>query len=107
MLWDGQTETGVSVIHMTPRLDGGPCLVQQATPIGPDEEAIGLEARLARLGVEAVREALALLAAWDGQSPLGTPQDPAQVTGHRGCRSRTGRWTGRDRRSGSATRCGR
>jgi methionyl-tRNA formyltransferase len=79
-LWDGQTETGVSVIHMTPRLDGGPCLVQRATPIEPDEDAIALETRLARLGVEAVHEALALLAAWDRHGPLGTPQDPARVT---------------------------
>src|SRR5262245_5389273 len=31
------SETGVSVIHMTPRLDGGPILAARATAIGPTE----------------------------------------------------------------------
>ena len=77
---DGRQETGVSVIHMTPRLDGGPCLVQLSTPIGEDEDAIGLEQRLAGLGVDAVRQALPMLAAWDGTSPIGVPQDPSRAT---------------------------
>src|SRR6266446_6678200 len=28
-IYHGETETGVTVIHMTPKLDAGPCLVQQ------------------------------------------------------------------------------
>jgi methionyl-tRNA formyltransferase len=50
----GETETGNSVIQMTPGLDAGPCLAQQRTPIDPDEDAAQLEARLAKLGAEAV-----------------------------------------------------
>lgn len=46
----GETETGNSVIQMTPGLDAGPCLAQKATPIGPDETAEQLEARLAEMG---------------------------------------------------------
>ena len=50
----GEAETGNSVIQMTPGLDAGPCLAQQRTPIDPDEDAGELEARLAKLGAEAV-----------------------------------------------------
>jgi methionyl-tRNA formyltransferase len=50
----GETETGNSVIQMTPGLDAGPCLGQQCTPIDPDEDAGQLEARLAEMGAELV-----------------------------------------------------
>jgi methionyl-tRNA formyltransferase len=79
-IYDGRSETGVSVIHMTPLMDAGPMLVQRSTPIGPSETAGQLEARLAQLGVGAVRDAIRMLAAWDGQSPIGQPQDAALAT---------------------------
>ncbi len=79
-LYHGESETGVTVIHMTPRLDAGPSLVQRKTPIGSDEDAAALEPRLAQLGVAAVQEAIAMLAAWDGQAVLGERQDPALAT---------------------------
>ena len=60
-IYHGETETGVSVIHMTPQLDAGPVLVQRATPIGPTETAAELEPRLAALGADAVDDALAML----------------------------------------------
>lgn len=76
----GDTETGVTVIHMTPRLDAGPCLVQVRTPIDQEETAPELEHRLAELGAEAATEALNQLAQWDRQSPIGCPQNPAEAT---------------------------
>jgi methionyl-tRNA formyltransferase len=79
-LIEGETETGVTVIHMTPGLDAGPSLVQRKTPVGDNEDAVAVESRLAELGVGAVREALRLLADWNGRSPLGTPQDAAHAT---------------------------
>jgi methionyl-tRNA formyltransferase len=79
-VYHGDVEAGVSVIHMTPRLDGGPILTQRRLPVAPDETAGELEVRLAELGVDAVRESLERLSAWDGQSLLGVLQDPAQVT---------------------------
>ncbi len=79
-IWQGETHTGVTVIHMTPRLDGGPCLTSACTAIGPTEDAPALERRLSELGVPAVLKALDMLEAWDGRSALGTPQDPAQAT---------------------------
>ena len=35
----GETETGNTVIQMTPGLDAGPCLAQERTPIDPEEDA--------------------------------------------------------------------
>lgn len=74
---NGDEETGITVIHMTPKLDGGPALTTRSTPIGADETTEQLEPRLALLGVEPVHEAIAMLEAWDRESPIGTPQDPA------------------------------
>lgn len=76
----GEAETGVSVIHMTARLDAGPCLVQLRTPIAWEEDAVQLEQRLAVLGVDAVRRAIELLAQWDRSAPVGVPQDGRLAT---------------------------
>lgn len=74
----GEFVTGVSVIHMTARLDAGPVLVRHELAIGDKETAGELETRLAATGVDATLEALQLLATWDGTSALGTPQDASQ-----------------------------
>lgn len=83
---EGDPVTGVSVIHMTPALDAGGVIVAVSTPIGSRETATELEQRLARLGADAVLEAVDRLQAarrmgslTDGQS-LGTSQDAARVT---------------------------
>lgn len=72
---NGDEETGITVIHMTPKLDGGPALTIRATPIGKRETTEELEPRLALLGVESVHEAIDMLSNWDRSSPIGTPQD--------------------------------
>jgi methionyl-tRNA formyltransferase len=59
----GEQETGNSVIQVTPGLDAGPCLGQQRTSIGPDEDAGQLEERLAEMGAELVVRVVAELAA--------------------------------------------
>lgn len=79
-LWNGESETGVTVIHMTPRLDAGPCLTQARTPIGPEEDAVQLEQRLAQLGIDQVDRALRGLEQWDGQTSLGQVQEQAEAT---------------------------
>jgi methionyl-tRNA formyltransferase len=60
---NGETETGNSVIQMTPGLDAGPCLGQQRVPIDPEEDAGQLESRLAVLGAALVFEVVSQLAA--------------------------------------------
>src|SRR5215471_7842277 len=38
-IYNGETETGITVIHMTPQLDAGPALVQKRVAIEPTETA--------------------------------------------------------------------
>ena len=75
-IYHGETETGVTVIHMTPRIDAGPSIAQTRVPIGPDETAAELEVRLAEIGARLMCEAIELLEAGRAR-PL--PQDAAQA----------------------------
>lgn len=94
-IWNGDTETGVTVIHLTAHLDGGPCLTTARTPIDPQEDAPALEQRLARLGVAPVLQAVGMLAQWNGRTALGTPQDARQASRARRLRKTDGEvdWT--------------
>jgi methionyl-tRNA formyltransferase len=74
---NGETESGVTVIRMTPQMDAGGIIAIARTDIGPDETSDELEARLARLGAPLVVESAAKLAA--GPVPI-LPQDKARVT---------------------------
>jgi len=76
----GDSKTGVTVIHVTPRLDAGPILGRRETEIRDDETAGQLEERLSKLGVDLTLTCIDQLAAWDGQSTLGTVQDHAAVS---------------------------
>lgn len=69
---NGEAETGVSIMYMAKELDAGDVILQKSTPIGPEEDAQALTARLAELGAEALTEALAQLAAGTASR---TPQD--------------------------------
>jgi methionyl-tRNA formyltransferase len=89
-IWKGERETGVTVLHMTPKLDAGPSLVQATLEIGADETADQLESRLAKLGVQPVHDAIQMLTGWDGQSALGESQDPSQATKARRLRKNDG-----------------
>jgi len=79
-IYDGCTESGVTVIHMTPKLDGGPMLVQTVIPIEPAETTEQLEPRMAEIGVASVNEAIATLTTWNGESSIGEIQDKAAAT---------------------------
>ena len=79
-IYHGEPTTGVTVIHMTPRLDAGPNLVQVETPIGGTEDAVTLEGRLAEMGVRAVLDSLTMLSEWDGNTVLGNIQDDRRAT---------------------------
>ena len=79
-VYNGDTVTGVTVIHMTAKLDGGPCLVKSELAIDPQETAGELEPRLSGLGPAAVAKAIGLLESWDGESPIGELQTREAVT---------------------------
>jgi methionyl-tRNA formyltransferase len=79
-LYNGDSTTGVSVIHMTPRLDGGPCLIQLEETIAAKDDGLTLEGRLSQRGVAAVNEAIDMLAEWNGTDSLGVIQDNREAT---------------------------
>jgi len=73
----GQSETGVTIMRMVPRLDAGPILLQVPTPIVHDETYGELQLRLSELGALALIEALSLL---DLGAVVEHPQDDAAAT---------------------------
>ena len=79
-IYRGDAVTGVSVIHMTGKLDGGPILTEAQLAIEPGETTGELEPRLSRLGVEPVARAIEMLASWNGHDEIGRRQDPALAT---------------------------
>jgi methionyl-tRNA formyltransferase len=74
---NGEGETGVTVIQMSPRVDAGGMLSFARTVIEPNETAGELEDRLAQLGAPLVLEAIDSLIA--GTATI-LPQDPSAVT---------------------------
>jgi len=65
----GDVETGVSIMRMDEGLDTGAVLLERKTPIGNEETAGELTARLAELGADAVVDVLSNL-----DSLIATPQ---------------------------------
>ena len=71
----GETETGITTFQMDAGLDTGDILLMRSTPIGAEETAGDLFARLAPLGADVIVETLARL---DSIAPR--PQDHAAAT---------------------------
>ena len=71
----GETETGITTFQMDPGMDTGDMLLTEATPIGSEETAGELSARLAEIGA---RLLLRTLEAVDTLPRI--PQDHAQAT---------------------------
>jgi len=71
----GETETGITTFQMDPGMDTGDMLLTESTPIGAEETAGELSARLSRLGARVLNRTLDAL---DTLSPI--PQDHAQAT---------------------------
>jgi methionyl-tRNA formyltransferase len=86
-IYKGETEAGVSVIHMTPRIDAGPVLAQAKLAIGPDETAVDLEARLCELGAPLICQVIDAIVAG---STVSLPQDLALATKARRLRKTDG-----------------
>lgn len=72
-----EKETGVSIIQMTPTLDGGNILATVVTPVSPEETAGELEARLSILGATI---ALSVIQKIELGSVAGVPQDISLAT---------------------------
>src|SRR5205823_12953316 len=76
-IYNGEKETGVSIIRMSTALDAGDILAQEAAPIGPEETAGDVEARLAPLGACLAMGVIEQTAAGTAK---GKPQDNSLVT---------------------------
>lgn len=74
----GDAETGVCLMRMEAGLDTGPVLLEQATPIGPDETGGQLHDRLAEMGAQVLEDGLGLLRA--GLLPVPWVQPEEGVT---------------------------
>ena len=73
----GDRETGVTIMQMEEGLDTGPMLLVRSCPIADDDTAGTLSVKLARIGAEALADALAGLAAG---TLTATPQDSTLAT---------------------------
>ena len=79
-IFHGEMETGITIIHMTAKLDGGPVLEVATLPIALTDTTASLEPRLAELGVQPVHHAISRLEQWDGVSSIGRKQLPAMAS---------------------------
>lgn len=78
-IYNGDAETGVTVIQMTPRIDAGPAIGEAKLLIRSSDTAETIEPQLAELGADLIRRCVDQLATNpDGVTPL--PQVPEQVT---------------------------
>ncbi|MDD4341881.1 MAG: methionyl-tRNA formyltransferase, partial [Kiritimatiellae bacterium] len=76
-LANGDTETGVSVLYVTPRMDAGDILAQERMAIGPEETFCTLEPKLADLGATLL---LRVLDEFRAGRTQGVPQEEDQAT---------------------------
>jgi len=74
---NGDTTTGVTIMHMAEGMDTGDMILKREMPIAPDEHFPSVHDRMAILGAEALLEAVAALA--NNNAPR-QKQDDAQAT---------------------------
>ena len=74
---NGEATTGVTIMRIDAGLDTGDMLLKAETPIGPEETAVELGARLAPMGADLLVQALAGL---EAGTLTAEPQDDAQAT---------------------------
>jgi methionyl-tRNA formyltransferase len=70
---NGETETGVTTMHMAPVLDGGDLIYAESVSIGPDETAAALQERLMVLGASLLSKTVRALA--EGVAPRAPQND--------------------------------
>jgi methionyl-tRNA formyltransferase len=74
---NGEQETGVTIFQIEPKLDAGPLLAIEKTPIGPKETAGELETRLAAIGASQIVPVLDRL---EAGTTVPLAQDSSQVS---------------------------
>lgn len=74
---EGETETGVTIMHMAKECDTGDMILQRKLPIGPDMNAEELFAALADVGADAISEAIKMI---ENGTATRTKQDDSLAT---------------------------
>jgi methionyl-tRNA formyltransferase len=74
----GETETGVSIIHLNEVIDGGAILAQELTSVGDNEDFGALHDRLAVMGAHLLLDVLQKFER--GNPPQAILQDETQIT---------------------------
>jgi len=73
----GETKTGVTIMQMDEGVDSGDILLQEETPIGPEEDFGALHDRLSLMGAELLMRAVESV---ETGKAVRRPQDPALAT---------------------------
>ncbi len=79
-VWNGDTETGITIFQIVRELDAGPVLAIARTPIGANETSGELEERLAAFAVPVLLRVVEQL---DSGTATPQPQDHSQMTSAR------------------------
>ncbi|MBO5917604.1 MAG: methionyl-tRNA formyltransferase [Oscillospiraceae bacterium] len=74
---NGESESGVTIMHMAKAMDAGDIIAQQATPIDPDETVECLHDRLAQMGAQLLVQVVEQI---QNGTATRTMQDEAMVT---------------------------
>lgn len=74
---EGDAESGITLMHIVPKLDAGDMILKESIPIHPDDTGGSLHDRLATLGPRLLERGLPLFHAG---LPPAEPQDEALVT---------------------------
>lgn len=77
VIMQGETETGVTIMHMVKQMDAGDMIKSVKIPIGPDMTAGELEQQIAEKGSNALLE---VIEAYKTSTPAAVPQDHTQAT---------------------------
>jgi len=76
-IMNGETETGVTIMHLVRKMDAGPMIKTVKTSIGPDETFGQIEKKLCEIGSQLLLE---VIRDFEKGSVNETPQDEAQAT---------------------------
>ena len=74
---NGETQTGITIIKMTEKMDAGPMIAIKSEEIKPEDDALSLEDRLAMLAAPLLIQTLNAIA---GNNYALTPQDEKKAT---------------------------
>ena len=74
---EGDDETGITLMHIAPKLDAGDMILKESIPIAADETGGSLHDKLAEIGPKVIQRGIEL---FQSQSATADPQDDSLAT---------------------------